>query len=191
MILSIDVGLKNLALCCVRPGEAASGAEDTIVRWDVVTTVATCQGLIDTFEAMGMSTWLPEVTEVVIERQPGKNTPMVRVQCYVEMYFASRDKRVSLADSKNKLAFAACCPYWPGGVPENWSYHTRKKLAVATVDSFLKNVPQPEGIEATFRQSRKKDDLADSCLQAMAHAHFGCCAHPGAGRQAIGRVRPG
>lgn len=170
-LLSVDVGKKNLALCCLEPGADPHGREDRIVRWLVTCTQPSSQALIDTLRAPEIAEWLDGVREVVIERQPGKNTPMVRIMCYLEMFFAAQGKRVSLVDSRHKLAFAAASPYWTGGVPDKWSYYTRKKLAVAATREFLRAVPQP-GVGDTFEKSKKQDDLADCLLQGMAYAHF-------------------
>lgn len=171
-VLSIDVGKKNLALCCLEQGEDPHGRKDVIRHWTVTSTLPACHALVDTLKTAGVLDWLPSVKDVVIERQPGKNTPMVRLQCYLEMFFTMHGKYVALADPKHKLNFAAASPYWPGGIPENWSYYTRKKLAVQSMRNFLKMVPQPEGVEDVFAKSQKQDDLADAALQGMAHVHF-------------------
>lgn len=172
-LLSIDVGKKNLALCCLQPGADPHGRDDRILHWVVTTTLPACHALVDTLRAAGVLDWLPRVKDVVIERQPGKNTPMVRLQCYLEMFFAMHDKHVALADSRHKLNFAAASPWWPRGTqPESWSYYWRKKLAVLSTRAFLEQVPQAESLGEAFHKSQKQDDLADSLLQGMAHAHF-------------------
>lgn len=170
-MLSIDVGKKNLALCCVEPGEDPHGRQDRIVHWVVTSTLPTCQAVADTLRLAGVPAWLPDITDVAIERQPGKNTPMVRLQCYLEMFFAMHDKRVVLVDSRHKLSFAAATPFWSGGIPSNWSYYTRKKLAVQCTRSFLEGTHQPDGVTALFNACSKQDDLADSLWQGMAYAH--------------------
>lgn len=142
----------------------------------MVTTVAspTCAALVETMRVAGVLDWLPSISHVVIERQPGKNTPMVRLQCYLEMFFTQHGKHVTLADSRNKLSFAATTRFWTGGIPSNWSYYIRKKLAVQCTKAFLQATPQDPAVTQAFHGSRKQDDFADSLWQGMAYAHTGC-----------------
>lgn len=171
-IISIDVGKKNLALCCLEPGADPHGREDRILHWIVTSTLPACHSLVDTLRTAGVMDWLPGVREVVIERQPAKNGPMVRLQCYLEMFFTMHDKMVTLVDSRHKLSFAAASPWWPGGIPDKWTYYTRKKLAVQSAANFLHAVPQAPGLKEMFERSPKRDDYADSLLQGMAYAHY-------------------
>jgi hypothetical protein len=180
MILSIDVGRDNLALCCLEAGEDPLGLRDVVKQWVVTGAQPTCRGVTDAMAGVGASAWRGDV-EVVIERQPGTNTQMVRLQCYLEMYFAARGCAVTVFDPKRKLAFAATTPFWPTTTPDDdagevpaakpATYHARKKLAVQSATRFLDRVPQAPEVRATFESSRKKDDLADCLLQAMAYAH--------------------
>lgn len=168
MIVSIDVGRKNLALCALAPGGCAKGTQDVVAQW-IVTTADPTPGGVAT--ALRLLPWVLECDDVVIERQPLRNPTMTRLQHYLEMYFAMHDKPVTVQDAKHKLAFAASTPWWPKGDIDSWTYHMRKKLSVQTADAFLRDTPQDETFRALFRDSKKKDDLGDCLLQGMAFAH--------------------
>lgn len=168
MIASIDVGRKNLAVCALDPGECRSGRDDVIRHWTVTTCDPTARGM---FEALRDLPWVLDSREVVVERQPPKNPTMTRLQHYIEMYFAGHGRPVTVQDAKHKLAWAASTAWWPADQATSWSYHARKKLSVLTTKGFLEACPQPPGVLETFEASKKKDDLADSFLQAQAFAH--------------------
>ncbi len=168
MIVSIDVGRKNLALCGLAHGGCRSGKEDVIRQWTVTACDPTPAGIAAVLQGLA---WCLDCTEVVVERQPPKNPTMCRLQHYIEMFFAMHGKPVTVQDAKHKLAFAASTAWWPEDQATSWTYHARKKLAVATAAGFLEGTPQPSELKDLFRQSRKKDDLADSLLQAQAFAH--------------------
>lgn len=171
-VLAIDVGRKNLALCVVQPGEDAHGQQDVICHWTVIAVEPSARGIAQALVDLGIEEWLRGVKDVVIERQPGRNCCMVKLQCFLEMFFTLSGCMVSLQDSRLKLNFAAATRFWPGTIPDNWTHYTRKKVAVQTVASYLDQVPQSNEIRAIFERNSKKDDLADSLLHALAYAHF-------------------
>jgi hypothetical protein len=87
---------------------------------------------------------------------------------------------VTVQDAKHKLAYAASTPWWPQAVADtgnDWTYALRKKLSVLTTRAFLeaaadgRAAADNRAFAATFASARKKDDLADSLLQAMAYCH--------------------
>jgi hypothetical protein len=173
LVLSIDVGEKNLGLCCLRPGGDPKGGDDRICYWIVTSTLPGCHALAETLREAGVMDWLPRVRDVVIERQNGRNTKMVRLQCYLEMFFTLHGKFVAIADPCHKLNFAACTPHFPfKDPPAKWTYYFRKKASIQSTQAFLEATAQPEAAKHTFARSSKKDDLGDSLWQGMAYAHF-------------------
>ena len=172
-VLGIDVGRKNLAMCLVRPGADAVGKLDRVVRWAVVAIDPTPAGVMAGVKAV--DDWVEwsgaEDRRVVIEKQPAKNPTTKRLEHYLEMLFVSRGVRATTIDPKHKLSWAARTPWWPSRPIDSWTYGERKKLAVETVTALLAGTDQDPSVVGTFAASKKKDDLADSCLHAMAFAH--------------------
>lgn len=166
-IVSIDVGRKNLAACLFVGG--STPAEDVILGWVVKACDPTPQGIARALRDLG---W--DCDTVVVERQPCRNPTMTRLQHYIEMFYAMTDTPVTVFDPKHKLSYAASTPWWPRDKVTNWTYHARKKLSVLTTANFLEGTTQTEDICRLFAGSKKKDDLADSFLQAAAF-----CRHSG------------
>jgi hypothetical protein len=167
MILGIDVGQKNLGVCVWNP------ESKTIAQWAVWDSAGTwAQDVCACLQKNATDEFLQGVTRVVIEHQPSKNPSMTRIMHYLEFYFTSRDFPVSLQDSKHKLLYATTTEWFPkDSTDREWTYRHRKKLAVDTVTTFLEKTIQP--LADTFTSSKKKDDLADSLLHAMAYSSFG------------------
>lgn len=175
VVLSIDVGRKNLALCAVRPGDKP--ASDRIVAWSVISCEPTAAGIAAAVHALTRddARWADATarcTDVVIERQPPRNATMSRLQHYLEMYFAMHSKHVVVQDAKHKLAYAASTPWWPSGDLASWTYYLRKKLSVQTTEAFLADTHQAADLVDAFQQTKKKDDYADSLLQCQAYCHL-------------------
>lgn len=171
-VLSIDVGSRNLGVCVLESGEDPLGGGDRIRHWRVLQlpTPLTAPGLQDALREP-LEDWGP-FDAVVIERQPGKSHTMQRIQHYCEMLFSTRGNRVSVMEARNKLVFAANTPWWPSGISANkWTYRERKTAAVATIRGFLDATAQDPEHRALYDRSTKRDDLADSALQAMGYAH--------------------
>lgn len=171
-ILSVDPGRKNLCLCIVDINETeTNGVSDVILFWNLSEIPTHVKSLRDALDAL-----LADVAydEVVIERQPPRNSTMKRLEHLFEMYFAVHDKPVCVFDPRHKLAFAAKTPFWEAHVsPTYTSYAQRKKLSVGVVTRFLEATKeQNASFHGLFTKAKKKDDYSDSLLQAQAFAHM-------------------
>lgn len=176
-VLSVDPGRKNLGFCVINVDDAdRSGMHDVIEFWTVIETSTHVVGLKRTLDDL-----LRDVAydEVVIERQPPKNSTMKRFEHLFEMYFTTLEKPVTVVDARHKLTFASSTPNWPGGARDesvngkgSWSYVRRKKISVSTVTTFLEaTTERHESFRDVFHRAQKKDDYADALLQAQAYAH--------------------
>ncbi|AGE58980.1 Poxvirus A22-like protein [Paramecium bursaria Chlorella virus OR0704.2.2] len=163
-VIAIDPGTKNLALCAITP-------EGKVVHWDVISISPDPKGIYEGLEKIKFSEWVKESSDVVVERQPSKNPRAVRIQHYIEMYAASNDGRMYCIDPKHKLSYASTTEWWPQRDITNWNYNERKKLSVETVKEYLKTTDQDQEFIELFDKSKKKDDLADSLLHALAFIH--------------------
>jgi len=170
-VIGIDVGTANLALCCL---ENQADLAAHILHWVVISCKSSAAP--DVYTALcehDIASWFDPDTVVVIERQPLKNPTMTRIQHYLEMMCAFHGVRCVVQDAKLKLFYAATTSWWPKdlALQGEWTYARRKKLAVHTVSAFVSETDQ--SLQSTYEASKKKDDLADSFLHAMAWAHAG------------------
>lgn len=171
IILGIDVGRINLGVCAVDD-------DRRIVRWALWESEGSrATHLWDCLRANATDDFLQGVTQVVIEQQPSKNPTMVRIMNYLEFFFVSRGFPVALQDSKHKLLYASTMPQFPeDSTDREWTYRHRKTLAVQTVAKYVRETDQP--LATVFERSKKKDDLADALLHALAYGSFGKVAPP-------------
>jgi len=168
MILGIDVGQKNMGVCVVSP------QTKRISRWTVWESVGTwAKDVHGMLHQNATDDFLEGVSHVVIERQPSKNPSMTRIMHYLEFFFVTRGLHVTLQDPKHKLLYAAASPWFPGdSTDREWTYRHRKKLAVQTVDTMLLEDRDNQPLAHVFKDSKKKDDLADALLHALAYGTF-------------------
>lgn len=155
MLLSIDVGIKNLAICAISP-------DAQITHWELLQCDPTALGVKKSLSSLP---YLEDVTRVVIERQPTKNQTMKCMEAYIHMYFVMMGHCVTLISPKQKLVYAKASPYWPCLDLPN-TYYNRKKISVETVKNVVTQTNQP--LAPVFLNSKKKDDLADAALQGLA-----------------------
>jgi hypothetical protein len=153
-VLSIDVGRRNMA-CAILD---AATKEVTFVKQGLVANDS-CAAVAAFFED------LPAFDVIVLERQPGQNVRMCRLQHYIEMLHFKDGVPLTVFDPRKRLEFAFASEWWPEKTPFPKTYYTRKQAAVKTCRVFLENTNQTV---KEFDSAAKKDDVADAIVQALA-----------------------
>jgi len=162
MFVSIDVGIKNLALC-VLDG-------DIILQWKLINLTYgkdICTSIIH-----AMDTLLESIqgATIIIERQMTKK--MCNIQCYLEMYFRLKNfPSVIIYSPKYKLA---------GSGQENSGkgkslYNARKKASISLCKEWLEKHPQEPWVDELWKKTKKKDDISDAFMMAIAYQENPIC----------------
>ena len=164
-VVSIDVGIKNLGVCMLDGG--------VVSFWhcfnlgDAKDETNHLKSLKDVLDSK------PELTTsidvVLIEKQPFCNPKMRVIGSALHMYFVMKGiTKIIQYSPKHKLKL--CLEYKkPEGKKETASskYYSNKKRAIESCRHIISN-EEPNWI-STFETSKKKDDLADSFLQARSY----------------------
>lgn len=159
MILSIDVGIRNLAMCLLDD-------ESRIVQeWDVSGVPPEHKdGLYVTMrDHLDARPWTCDsrVKTILIEKQPSKNKRMVCVMHFLHAYFVIKAPHAEtiLYDARHKVPDVAG--------PGKRAYIKRKKTAIERCRDFIDDDGANRRWLPLFDESKKKDDLADTLLQAL------------------------
>lgn len=189
-LLSVDVGLRNLAVAMFDAGGVLSGVEVIDVVSEGGKTAAKDATLADVVASLASRPHLRAHRTVVVETQPPKARSMRGVQFAVMTYFlvAAREglpgTRVeSVHEYAAKAKFRAFTkgaerPTWygpspvargrgrgRGGLRGPRNYRNRKRASVAACTEFLMHVGAP--LE-TLSAHKKPDDVADAVMQGVA-----------------------
>lgn len=152
-ILSIDVGIKNLAMCILED-------QKTITFWEVSQIPSEHKdGLFPVMKRHlddRKESW-SETDLVLIERQPDRNRKMKSIENFIHTYFLCQEKRTLLWDAKYKI------PDVIG--PGKKKYKLRKDTSIERCHEWIKQ-NNPEWV-SFFEKHQKKDDLADTVMQAL------------------------
>lgn len=156
LLLSIDVGIKNLAMCLMDP------STKKIHEWEVSgVPPQSSAGLFPALKRhLDGRDWVRLAPgTVIIEKQPDKNHTIKSVEHFLHTYFLVHGKSVVIWDARHKIPDIAG--------PGRARYLQRKKASIERCRAF---------IEATnanwvqdFDRHKKKDDLADTCMQALSY----------------------
>jgi len=158
MILSIDVGTKNLALCLL---DEDSG--NLVREWDVdgIPPQHTDGVYVSLRKHLDERPWVLTAKTILIEKQPDRNKKMISVMHFLHAYFIIKcpDVETILYDARHKI------PDVVG--PGKAQYNKRKKVAIERCEAFIRSGQTNAHWIETFVKSKKKDDLADTVMQAL------------------------
>lgn len=154
MILSWDVGIKNLAYCALE--------DRKIVSWKLLCLPACKPEDLCTVlcRVLNAETFPEGLKTVVVERQPGRNKTMLRVEAYLAMYFAKQGLQVVTYHAGNKLKDTGQENRGRGAQ----MYRARKNASVDLAREFLRETQQDPSV---LERAKKKDDLADALMQGL------------------------
>ena len=157
MILSIDVGIRNLAMC------QFDDTSNTVIQWDVSGIppehkdgiyVSLCKHLDE-------RPWILTCDTILIEKQPDRNKKMVSVMHFLHAYFIIKTPKSDtiIYDARFKIPDVAG--------PGRTQYLIRKKTAIERCRNYLETTETNRHWIPMFDTSTKKDDLADTVMQAI------------------------
>ena len=132
MILSIDVGTTNLAMCLI------DLETKRIHNWDVDGIPSKHEdGVYITLRKhLDAREWVMKATTILIERQPDRSKKMIAVQNFLEAYFIIKlpDSRTVIYDARHKV---------PDVVGAGRAmYRLRKNTAIQRCEEFITNGPE-------------------------------------------------
>lgn len=155
MLLSIDVGIKNLAMCLIDP------KTKKIKNWDVDGVPPNhSDGLyLSLVKHLETKPWMCDSRQVLIEKQPDRNKGMKSVEHLLHTYLLTKDptREVIIWDARFKVPDVAG--------PGKAKYAARKAASIERARAFIKETNK-EWVEF-FDKHKKKDDLADTVMQAL------------------------
>ena len=161
MILSIDVGTTNLAICLFDENTKE------IIEWDVdgIPSKSPLGIPVTLRNHLDNRPWTLQSDVILIERQPRKSERMIAVMLFLEAYFIIKcpNSKTLLWDARHKV------PDVVGSGRQQ--YRLRKNTAITRCEEFLKTGPECNRVKWMDKwiKSKKKDDLADTVLQAISY----------------------
>lgn len=159
VLLSIDVGIKNLALCLI------DEKTEEVLEWDVSGVPPKHRdGLFPCMrDHLDERPWVLTATTVLIEKQPGMNKTMKAVENFLHSYFVIKNPKseVIIYDARHKVPDVA-------GTGKA-RYRQRKQVSIDRCREFIEQSAPNKKWLPVFTASKKKDDLADTVLQALSY----------------------
>ena len=162
IILSFDIGIKNLAYCMI------DTVDKCILDWNILD----CSGTNETLRVIkevDSIDYLKEADIVLLEKQPSFNPKMRNISTALYVYFILRIQyemgkncKVIFYPAKYKLK----CSNTTIEHKSKDKYRQNKNLGIVHTRELLNSH------QDFFEKHKKKDDLADCYLQAMSYIKF-------------------
>ena len=157
MILSIDVGIRNLAIC------KFDESSNLIVEWDVSGIPPEHKDgvFVSLKKHLDDRPWVLDVKTILIEKQPDKNKKMKMVEHFLHAYFVIKAEQAEtiIYDARFKIPDVAG--------PGKSQYRKRKQTSIDRCKEFIHKHECNSHWIPVFNESKKKDDLADTVMQAI------------------------
>ena len=157
MILSIDVGIRNLAIC------QFNETSNLVAHWDVSGIPPEHKDgvYVSLRQHLDERPWVLESDIILIEKQPDRNKKMKMVEHFLHAYVVIKAPKSEtiIYDARFKI------PDVVG--PGKAQYMKRKKVSIERCEAFLRRDDTNKHWIETFMKSKKKDDLADTIMQAI------------------------
>ena len=189
IILSFDVGIKNLAYCQI------DSYTSDILDWNVIdcSVPRNDNVIVKLIEELESIPNLLESDTILIEKQPSFNPQMRIISTAIYVYFTLRlnyekgtKTKILYYSAKNKLKLCnnteslqnknkqTSDGTLKGKKGKQKSYYYNKKAAIEQTKIFIEDKINKKNLWynkylSFFSKSKKKDDLADSYLQALAY----------------------
>lgn len=158
MILSIDVGIRNLAMCLLDEDHG-----NLVREWDVSGVPPEHKDgvYVSLRKHLDERPWVLTAKTILIEKQPERNKKMISVMHFLHAYFIIKcpDAETILYDARHKIPDVAG--------PGKAQYNKRKKVSIERCEAFIRDGTTNAHWLDTFLKSKKKDDLADTVMQAL------------------------
>jgi hypothetical protein len=161
LILSFDVGIKNLAYCLI-------DSDKNILDWDVLNCESS-NTTLTMIEKLDSLDYLLGADIILIEKQPAFNPKMRIISNALFVYFTIRilheqERKAKILFYSAKYKLRCCDVKFEFKVKSKYSKN--KKLAVEHTKILLKTHQE------FFLKHKKKDDLADCFLQGLSYINF-------------------
>ena len=159
MILSIDVGIRNLAMC------QFDDTSNLVVQWDVSGIPPEHKDgvYVSLRNHLDERPWVLTCDTILIEKQPDRNKKMKMVEHFLHAYFVIKAPHADTIVYDARFKIPDVCGAGKA------QYLKRKKVSIERCRKFLETGTVNIHWLPIFDKSKKKDDLADTVMQAISY----------------------